>query len=57
MPDFFRGAVAPARLAHVKSFHLAGLHYHFTPAGGAVVLIAVLLVLFGGFVAAILRKS
>jgi hypothetical protein len=56
MPDFFHSVVAPARLAHVKSFHLAGLHYHFTPVGGAVVLVAVLLVLFGGFVAA-LRKA
>jgi hypothetical protein len=47
-PDDFRNVLAPGLLAHhQQSFHLAGLHYHFTPTGGAVVLgVLVFLVAF-----------
>ena len=56
MPDYFRHVIAPGLLAHQKSFHVLGMHYHFTPTGGTVVLVAVAIALIGAFFAKLLRS-
>jgi hypothetical protein len=54
--DSYSRVLAPAH-THPQSFHLAGMHYHFTPTGGAVVLVLVVLIVFGGAIAAFVKRA